>query len=416
MILSTIIEYLDKIIRMYSTYINVIGCFLLFVFAIHLLFSKLGNVFLNRMLVVLMAARCSQTLFFILVQTDHVFYLKYLLKIFNVFYYAAPACSYLYFKAFINEESKLKKWEWLHFLPVIFAFVDMANWFTMDVAIQKASLEEIMLNKSIFIYGKVGIVSQQTHLLICTILFLVYLLLSLKILLKNEVIGKNRKKSLTNNWLTFLFLFLLIIQLARLLPFLVKIISRTDRFDNLAYLFYSNISNLVLICVIIFVLYNPKILYGYVFLSKDFEANKGNALQKMDQLDENFSDQEIKVKKVPVTNLIRNEKFYKEQTMQFMQNEKPYLNIDFSIQDLSRILDIPLHQCSYLVNHVIGKSFREWINEYRVDYFIQEYPTQIKLKTIQTIAFESGFKNKNTFYTSFKKKIGVLPSDYFSEL
>ncbi len=87
-----------------------------------------------------------------------------------------------------------------------------------------------------------------------------------------------------------------------------------------------------------------------------------------------------------------------EQIIVFMEKEKPYLNPKFSTQELSRMMDIRLYQCSYLTNYVIGKSFREWINEYRIDHFIQEYPT------IQTIFLESGFKNKNTFYTSFKKR------------
>lgn len=87
-----------------------------------------------------------------------------------------------------------------------------------------------------------------------------------------------------------------------------------------------------------------------------------------------------------------------ETNHRFHGKEKPYLNPKFSTQELSRMLDIPLHQCSYLINFVIGKSFMEWINEYRIDHFIQEYTT------IQTIFHESEFKNKNTFYTSFKKR------------
>ena len=96
-----------------------------------------------------------------------------------------------------------------------------------------------------------------------------------------------------------------------------------------------------------------------------------------------------------------------------MEEKKPYLNPDFSINLLAHEMNIPIHHCSYVVNYIIGKNFREWVNGYRIAHFIQEYPLQIKNKTILTLSAECGFKNKNTFYSSFKQAMGVAPSEYF---
>jgi AraC-like DNA-binding protein len=54
------------------------------------------------------------------------------------------------------------------------------------------------------------------------------------------------------------------------------------------------------------------------------------------------------------------------------------------------------------------------VNSFRIEYFIAQYDSFSKSKTILALSMESGFKNKGTFYKSFIKEKGVLPVDYFS--
>ncbi|WP_371079218.1 hypothetical protein, partial [Salmonella enterica] len=91
-----------------------------------------------------------------------------------------------------------------------------------------------------------------------------------RLLYKASVWKERRKNLLANNWLLFLYGFLLSVQLVRLMPFVTKYLLGYDHLDTLAYRYYLYASSLILFTAIVFILYNPKILYGYVFLSKDF--------------------------------------------------------------------------------------------------------------------------------------------------
>ena len=86
----------------------------------------------------------------------------------------------------------------------------------------------------------------------------------------------------------------------------------------------------------------------------------------------------------------------------------------FSISHLSEKAGIPVHHSSYVLNHGLKKKFRDYINKYRIDHFIAEYPNRIGSETLEAIASSSGFKSSSTFYAAFKKETGTSPTSYFS--
>ena len=283
---------------------------------------------------------------------------------------------------------------------------DMVSWYELDDFSRLKALQELQTNPTIFIKSSLGLLSNHWNLLICTTLFLIYLTLGGRLLYKASVWKERRKNLLANNWLLFLYGFLLSVQLVRLMPFVTKYLLRYDHLDTLAYRYYLYASSLILFTAIVFILYNPKILYGYVFLSKDFNRfNPMLALKETEHPDKKNAN--------PPALLHKNEQVYKEKIVAYMEETKPYLNPEFSVSQLSHEMNLPLHHCSYIVNYVIGKNFREWVNGYRIAHFISEYPEQIKTKTIVSLSMECGFKNKNTFYNSFKHEMGVAPSEYF---
>ncbi len=104
---------------------------------------------------------------------------------------------------------------------------------------------------------------------------------------------------------------------------------------------------------------------------------------------------------------------YIKKIEEFMQKEKPYLDRELTIYDLSDRLDIPRHFISEVINEHMGKNFYNLVNEYRVD--------EVKLRlldpvyrnlTILAIAYDSGFNSKSSFNTIFKEKTGMTPSEY----
>ncbi|OFX87843.1 MAG: hypothetical protein A2W99_16135 [Bacteroidetes bacterium GWF2_33_16] len=98
----------------------------------------------------------------------------------------------------------------------------------------------------------------------------------------------------------------------------------------------------------------------------------------------------------------------------FMENEKLFLNPKLSLYDLAENINISTNQLSQLLNEYMGKNFYDFINTYRLEYFLKLInEPKYKKFTILALAYECGFNSKTTFNLFFKKSLGTTPSDYY---
>ncbi len=96
-----------------------------------------------------------------------------------------------------------------------------------------------------------------------------------------------------------------------------------------------------------------------------------------------------------------------------MRDNKPYLDRELSIYDLSKQLEIPKHFLSEVINEHMGKNFYTLVNEYRLEEVKSRMPDpKYRNLTILGIAYDSGFNAKSSFNTLFKEKTGMTPSEY----
>lgn len=97
-----------------------------------------------------------------------------------------------------------------------------------------------------------------------------------------------------------------------------------------------------------------------------------------------------------------------------MKEQKPFLQQGFSIQDLSNQTGIPVYQLSPLINGQFKMSFTNWVNRYRIEYFIQLVPDNPQL-TMEALSKKAGFISRSTFINAFKKEKDITPREYFKE-
>ncbi len=101
----------------------------------------------------------------------------------------------------------------------------------------------------------------------------------------------------------------------------------------------------------------------------------------------------------------------------YMVIEKPYLERELTIYDLSDQLKIPRHILSEVINEHMGKNFYNLVNEYRLNEVKERMKSDdMKHLTILAIAYDSGFNSKSSFNTIFKEKTGQTPSEYLDLL
>ncbi len=100
-----------------------------------------------------------------------------------------------------------------------------------------------------------------------------------------------------------------------------------------------------------------------------------------------------------------------------MAVNQPYLNHGCSIASMAEYTGINLHQLSAFINQYYKMHYNDFINMYRIEYCKKKIleDESWKLLTLQAIAEESGFGNRNTFTTAFKKTNGITPADYLKQ-
>jgi AraC-like DNA-binding protein len=108
---------------------------------------------------------------------------------------------------------------------------------------------------------------------------------------------------------------------------------------------------------------------------------------------------------------------YVNKIRKYMVIEKPYLDRELTIYNLSDQLRIPRHILSEVINEHMGMNFYNLVNEYRVNEVkVRMKGDEMKHLTILAIAFDSGFNSKSSFNTIFKEKTGQTPSEFLDSI
>lgn len=99
--------------------------------------------------------------------------------------------------------------------------------------------------------------------------------------------------------------------------------------------------------------------------------------------------------------------------LKLVNEEKPHLDPDITLQKLAKRLDITKEDLSRVINEQLKKNFKNFINERRIDEAKKRIlDPKEKDFVLLKIAFDVGFNSKSAFNASFKKFTGLSPSQY----
>lgn len=289
----------------------------------------------------------------------------------------APLFFY-YVKALTSYKFSLRKEDLIHIIP----FVIMLVYFTAAYYVHSAETKRHLFQTS-------GIISPVqwralTALLHFQILF--YVVLSVSTIRQYRKKMKNEYASIENinySWLKWLFIgicFLWIIDLSRFI---------TGLFNPGIRMIFEIILYTGFVCLCYWIIYKA-VKQPRIFT--EFE-NKTSP------------------RKSSLSEASRNR--YLKKLSSFMEIEKPYLNPDITLTDLSKRLSIPHRSLSEVINNNLGQNFYDFINAYRIKesqrLLIDE---SAHYKTILEVLYEVGYNSKSSFHNAFKKYTGMTPSQY----
>jgi len=285
-----------------------------------------------------------------------------------------PVFMYLYVFFLFNETKKSRRYFYLHLAPFFILLIYLTPFFT-----QNSEYKIAVLNREII--NTLGLIPSW-YIFFQYLYSIFYLYLIVYTL--NTFIKKTAKPSISQrviiNWIKYLiigsFAYLLISMIIRL----------SGYSGDYNYYMYEVISVFLIILTI-------KLL-----LSKDQISNPSiDKIYKKSNLSN--SDKRIYISRINY----------------LIDEENLYLKNDLRLRDISEKLEIPEYLISQVINEKVGKSFRDYLNEFRVR------AAQVKLSeshskyTIEGIAKDVGFNSRSSFYSAFKKVTNLTPLEYIKD-
>lgn len=102
-----------------------------------------------------------------------------------------------------------------------------------------------------------------------------------------------------------------------------------------------------------------------------------------------------------------------ERLVQFMEENKPYLESHITVERLANKLNVSPKLLSSTINSQLHVNFFELIGNYRVAEAKKRLvDSELRQKPISEIMKSCGFNSKSVFNQAFKKSVGVTPSHY----
>ncbi|MDP4905051.1 MAG: helix-turn-helix domain-containing protein [Algoriphagus sp.] len=105
-----------------------------------------------------------------------------------------------------------------------------------------------------------------------------------------------------------------------------------------------------------------------------------------------------------------------ERIITYIEKEKPYLQVNFSLHNISQVLNIPHIRISNAFNQQLNTSFPVYRNKLRLAHTISLiYDGAHLTNSIEGIAVLSGFKSMSIFYSAFREEHGMTPTEWIKK-
>ncbi len=325
--------------------------------------------------------------------------------------------AYWYVKFMLSKKISFNKWDFVIILPSIICLIDVFPQIFSSFE-YKQEMAKLIVNdiNNIFIYKSTSLIDFKTYFIIRPVQNITLCIGQVYLLYKHLKTHSFQGIIFTTTfkWL-WIFSILSIFMTTSLTTMSILFNYKDSISENTEFL----INNLIDYAIFFYFLLNisifffPRVLYGI--------SDEGEELFIEDKLSEAEVDEQIKVK----TEKTSKPSFKLDEAKladinftieNYFLNDKPYLNDNFTIIELSESLNIPIHHLSYYFNYHLSKKFSDYKNEWRINYAIQLLKDGILKKyTIDQLYHEAGFSTKSNFYRVFKLHTGKTPIEFLED-
>jgi len=297
---------------------------------------------------------------------------------------------YLYTCSLLTRNFQMKGKQWLHFVPFFVFFICTESyWLSTPTTTQRFILERILqrdLPVSVYIASSLIFIQ-----------FLLYILTSLRLIRKygQEMIARLSDYNRVNtSWLYSTIIFFTILMTVSMFNGTLGLTS-WSRYYYIAF-------TVLIFAIMVFV---NKVLLGAM--------RKPGFLTVGEEIASLGTTSTSNPKYLSSTLADADKQKYSQQVLEFMANEKPYLEPELTLEQLAGKLSLRPKILSQVINETLGQNFFDFINRYRIEEAkrLLTNPADKKI-TVLEVLYEVGFNSKSSFNTLFKKHTGLTPSDF----
>ena len=378
--------------------------FLVFVTIYMLLFTKnAAKSYSDYVLSFLLLVHCWSVILFLILYSEYILLFPHVFKTGLPLNFLIAPLSYLYVRGVLYNEKKFQTRDLVHAIPFVIVFINYIPFYLLPVN-EKLIVIQNSLNywPDTFKY-QAGFLPENFSILFRLILAIIYLLLQWNLIFSyKKVHNESSIQVQINNVLKWLKLFTITstVIFFGIIGFMLTVFFLPSYYnDDLLMQIPSLLVSVGFFVMAAYLLTHPDILSGLPFV-KYKEVPSGVVNDKNYRLPYINEDYKLEMEKIVL----------------FFETEKPFLNKELNINQVSVALDIPSRELSFIINNHFGQRFTDFLNKYRIEYITKkinkEYLTNF---TIEAIASEAGFASKSTFNLAFKKYHQCTPSEYFSK-
>lgn len=320
-----------------------------------------------------------------------------------IIYSLTPVTIYFYFISVLTDNFKWKRKYIILFIPFLLSCIDVFILYFKPRVIYDHIILEAIINPRGRFEAQYGFFTLLQHFIIRHIFLLVYLIILFPTLRK--FINWNRQdqlKKILNTWLTLFFTTTFTIAL------LSSLLGIEDFFHISIFgfifktkqVYFSIVFLIYLFALFIGIapLYFPSILYGFPQTKPAVILNSKKSVDKtLFNNKDKYGLNELEI--IQKLELIVEKEFY-------LQNQ-------FDLNQLSALLELPVHHLSYFINQHYKISFATYRNHLRMEYakkmILSGYLDQ---NTIEALAWKCGFSSRSAFTKTFKSFTNCNPSEY----
>ncbi len=278
-----------------SVFVILIG----FLASLTLILGRNGS-FSFRLLGVWMLCLISLLVYTNLVANATVEYKSILLfRIPSLVMYLVPPISFVFFRSLLNNETKFKRWDWLHLLPFLLHALELTPFFLNGRTLNPNEFDIVTKAYKLSLVSE-GLLPKQAHVILKSLSMLIYAIFSIRLYFKFK--NQHKNETLAQNILVTNFVRnLLIIKVINVLLIVTTIFLVLSKNSNgLFVIEYMNA--FMLLYITSYLYYHPIILYGLKnsisdnlivskieLISKKLQSSLFSATESILFLDPNFT-------------------------------------------------------------------------------------------------------------------------------